>query len=132
MAVKTFSEQIVDSYASGGDPIFIRNGISYQYNPDGLKDYINSGSTGPVTVTWGDVSDKPAVIAAGADAATARSAIGAGTSNLAVGTTASTAAAGNHNHAVSADVDSGLAAAANLQAAFVALSARVKALEDAV
>lgn len=33
-----------------------------------------------------------------ADAATARQAIGAGTSNLALGTTSSTAAAGNHTH----------------------------------
>ena len=54
-----------------------------------------------------------------------------GTSNLAIGTTATTAAAGNHNHAIAADTDSGLTAAANLQAAFIALSARIKALEDA-
>ncbi|MFJ9387687.1 hypothetical protein ACIRON_02630 [Nocardioides sp. NPDC101246] len=44
---------------------------------------------------WSDVTSKPAVIAAGADAATARSAIGAGTSNLTIGTTSTTAMAGN-------------------------------------
>lgn len=44
---------------------------------------------------WSEITSKPAVIAAGADAATARSAIGAGTSNLAIGTTSSTAMAGN-------------------------------------
>ena len=44
---------------------------------------------------WVDLQGKPAVIAAGADAATARAAIGAGTSNLAIGTTAATAKAGN-------------------------------------
>lgn len=36
-----------------------------------------------------------------------------------------------HDHAIAEDVASGLAAAATLQEAFVALSARVKALEDA-
>lgn len=45
--------------------------------------------------TWGDVDSKPAVIAAGADAETARNAIEAGTSDLEIGTTASTAMAGN-------------------------------------
>ena len=44
---------------------------------------------------WSEVTSKPAVIAAGADEATARSAIGAGTSNLAIGTTGTTAMAGN-------------------------------------
>lgn len=80
---------------------------------------------------WADITGKPAVIAAGADQAAARTAIGAGTSSVVVGTGATNAAAGNHNHAVTADAGSGLAAAANIQAAFVALSARVKALEDA-
>lgn len=45
--------------------------------------------------TWSTLSGKPAVIASGADAASARTAIGAGTSNLTLGTTGSTAAAGN-------------------------------------
>lgn len=53
-----------------------------------------------------------------------------GTGDFTLGTTATTAAAGNHNHAIAADAGSGLAAAANLQAAFVALSNRVKVLED--
>lgn len=48
--------------------------------------------------TWSDVENKPAVIAAGADQAAARAAIGAGTSSLVLGMTASTAAAGNHTH----------------------------------
>lgn len=48
-------------------------------------------------VTWATLSGKPAVIAGGADQAAARAAIGAGTgnSNLAIGTTATTALAGN-------------------------------------
>lgn len=41
------------------------------------------------------------------------------------------AAAEDHDHAIEADAGSGLASAADLQAAFIAMSARVKALEDA-
>ena len=48
-----------------------------------------------------------------------------------IGTTASKAAAGNHNHAIAEDAASGLAAAANIQALAVALSTRIKALETA-
>lgn len=48
-----------------------------------------------------------------------------------IGTGAGNAAAGDHGHAITADVPSGLTAAANLQALAVALSARIKALEDA-
>ena len=49
-----------------------------------------------------------------------------------IGDTATTAAAGNHDHAVTAHVDSGLDAASNIQALAQALSARIKALEDAM
>lgn len=45
--------------------------------------------------SWSDVSGKPAVIAAGEDQATARAAIGAGTSNLALGSTSTTAMPGD-------------------------------------
>lgn len=48
------------------------------------------------TPAWTDITGKPAVIAAGADQAAARTAIGAGTSNLALGTTSSTAKAGDY------------------------------------
>ena len=51
------------------------------------------GETGPVL--WGQIQNKPSVIAAGDDQASARAAIGAGTSNLAIGTSATTAMAGN-------------------------------------
>ena len=93
---------------------------------DGSKAYANLGSIGSVA-TWGVITNQPAVIAAGADEAAAWAEIQSG----AIGTTATTAAAGNHDHAVVADVDSGLAAAANIQALAIALSARIKALEDA-
>jgi len=46
-------------------------------------------------VTWDDIEDKPAVIAAGADQSAARAVIGAGTSSLELGTTAGTALAGD-------------------------------------
>lgn len=84
-----------------------------------------------MTVIWSAIIDKPPVIAAGNTQADARQAIGAGTSNLTLGTTASTASAGNHNHNIAAHTASGLAAATTLQLAFQALSTRIKALEDA-
>lgn len=47
------------------------------------------------SVAWDNITGKPAVIAAGANAAAARTAIGAGTSSLVIGTTTSTAMAGD-------------------------------------
>jgi len=76
----------------------------------------------PPAATWANLSGKPAVIAAGADAAAARTAIGAGTSNLAIGTTASTAAAGNHTHTIS-DV-------AGLEARLIDIENRLDDLEN--
>ena len=48
-----------------------------------------------------------------------------------IGTTATTAAAGDHDHAVVEDTDSGLEAAATIQALAEALSTRILALETA-
>lgn len=48
-----------------------------------------------------------------------------------IGTTATTAAAGDHDHAVVEDVESGLEAAATIQDLAEALSARILALESA-
>lgn len=61
-------------------------------------------------VKWGDIPDKPEF--------------------LSIGTTETTAAAGNHNHKVAADAASGLAAANDIQSLAKALSTRIKALED--
>lgn len=55
---------------------------------------ITSGGGG--SAVWGSITGQPAVIAAGVDAATARSAIGAGTSSLTLGTTSSTAKPGDY------------------------------------
>jgi len=80
---------------------------------------------GSVASSWSALSGKPAVIAAGATQSAARDSIGAGTSNLALGTTAGTAAAGNdprlsdartplvHSHSA-ADVSSGTLAIGRL------------------
>lgn len=54
-----------------------------------------NANAGGVDVFWDDVQGKPDFIAAGSDADEARAAIGAGTSNLEIGTTATTAMAGN-------------------------------------
>ncbi|MFE5789546.1 hypothetical protein [Rhodococcus erythropolis] len=56
-----------------------------------------AGAGGTGDVSWDDVSDKPAFIAAGASKAEARTAIGAGTgnSNLELGATADTAMPGD-------------------------------------
>lgn len=61
----------------------------------------DGGGGTPTPVTW-DTLVKPAVIAAGGTAAAARAAIGAGTSNLALGVTDATAAAGDHTHTAAA------------------------------
>lgn len=50
------------------------------------------------TVTWESISGKPTIIAEGGTAEEARNKIGAGTSNLTIGTSSTTAAAGNHTH----------------------------------
>ena len=110
-----------------GDNIFMyATDTGVMKKGDGVKAYANLGSIGSVA-TWGAITNQPVVIAAGATAAAAWAVI----DDAAIGTTATTAAAGNHDHAVVADVDSGLAEAANIQALAIALSARIKALEDA-
>jgi hypothetical protein len=68
-------------------------------------------------VAWSDVGSKPAVIAAGATQADARTAIGAGTSSLAIGTTSSTAKAGDWKPAAADISDSGTTGRAIVQAA---------------
>ncbi len=110
-----------------GDNIFMyATDTGVMKKGDGAKAYADLGSIGSVA-TWGSITNQPAVIAAGATAAAAWAWIQSG----AIGTTATKAAAGNHDHAVVADVNSGLAEAATLQALAIALSARIKALEDA-
>ena len=81
---------------------------------NGTDAYADLDDLGALQVaTWGDITGKPTAYPPE------------------IGTTATKAAAGNHNHAIVEDVASGLAAAADIQALAVALSTRIKALETA-
>ena len=75
------------------------------------------------SVAWDNITGKPAVIAAGANAAAARTAIGAGTSSLVIGTTASTAMAGDKFTQGSAVPNVDSQTVSGLEAASVATSA---------
>lgn len=77
-----------------------------------------------ISVGWGEVTGKPAVIAAGATQEAARTAIGAGTSNLAIGTTSTTAMAGNKFVQGAAVTDVGTQAVTGEDANTVAASAQ--------
>ncbi|MEU7376552.1 hypothetical protein [Streptomyces albidoflavus] len=93
------------------------------------NDLDGGGDASPVA--WADITGKPTVIAAGADAAAARTAIGAGTSSLTIGTAAATAAAGNHSHTATAITATavGGGTATNVQAILAELAARIATLE---
>lgn len=79
--------------------------------------------SGGGSVAWDNITGKPAVIAAGANAAAARTAIGAGTSSLVIGTTASTAMAGDKFTQGSAVPNVGSQTVSGEDAAAVATSA---------
>lgn len=80
---------------------------------DGINVYADLAPVGvKQALAWDDVTEKPSTFAPE------------------IGTTATKAAAGNHNHAVVADAESGLEAASDIQALAIALSTRIKALED--
>jgi len=129
----------------GGDTLVIGGTLKVEAGAtvEGLEG--GGGST-----AWADITDKPAVIAAGADQAAARTSIGAGTSSLAVATTApaalasaaavgtgTTAARADHVHALPAATalqvvaGTGGLAAGNLQVTLQALATRIAALEAA-
>lgn len=113
--------------------------LPFRRNAAGAIDAVMDGDTAvPLgggdsePVSWGDVQGKPSTfppsahthtaaqvsdatavgrsVLTAADAAAARAAIGAGTSNLAIGTTAGTAAAGSHTHPELADLEARVAA----------------------
>lgn len=92
-----------------------------------------SGGGIPVEVNWEDVQEKPAVIAAGATQAEARTAIGAGTSNLTIGTTSTTAKAGNAVQTATQTTATAISpgTGTNVQAILAELAARITALENA-
>lgn len=82
------------------DTEVVGKGASHRMNIKAINDNFSElsggGGGGPTTVSWDDIEDKPAVVASGETAAEARSSIGAGTSDLVIGTTATTAKAGNY------------------------------------
>ena len=98
-----------------GAPI-IRNNTMIQ-----MMGTVTASSGG--SVAWDNITGKPTVIAAGANAAAARTAIGAGTSSLVIGTTASTAMAGNKFTQGSAVPDVGSQTVSGEDATAVATSA---------
>jgi len=122
----TAANWATDTTAYGDNIFMYATDTGVMKKGDGENAYADLGSVGSVA-TWGAITNQPAVIAAGADEAAAWAEIQSG----AIGTTATKAAAGNHDHAVVEDTASGLAAAANIQALAIALSTRIKALEDA-
>lgn len=100
-------------------------------NKDWLDIFKESPNEGGLSVSWDSVVDKPKFVAAGDTNHQARQVIGAGTSNLRIGPASNEAAAGNHDHKISAHAASGMGNANTLQHAFNSLSIRIKALEDA-
>lgn len=95
----------------------IPNGVALLDGDGDVTDAAGAKVTGGGAADWDSLTGKPAVIGAGADAAAARTAIGAGTSNLAVGTTAGTAKAGNWSPAAADVSDSTATGRAVLTAA---------------
>lgn len=100
-------------FKQGGDELIVGDGAKIVVESGGDIEGLGDISA----VNWGNLPSKPVVVAGGADKEAARSAIDA--------------AADTHDHAVVADVTSGLEAASSLQELAEALSARIKALEDA-
>lgn len=97
LTAKTPSELeglVSDKITAGFQPV---GGVQKWYNAfiQAVGNVAESDGGGD-PATWDTLVGKPAVIAAGADAAAARTAIGAGTSNLVIGTSASQAKAGNY------------------------------------
>ncbi len=99
---------------------------------DGVKTYANLGTIGTVAA-WKDIAGKPETFEPSAhDHAVADITDWPDSFPPEIGTTETTAAAGNHDHAVVADETTGLEAAETLQELAEALSARIADLDDRV
>ena len=95
-------------------------------------DLVSGTNTGDQTLpTWSTIAGKPAVVAAGIDAAAARTAIGAGTSSIVVGTGAGDAKAGNYQPTAANISDSTTTGRALLTAADAAAARTTLALGTA-
>lgn len=96
----TSASQSIALGVPGGVPL-LNDGMTGLVDANGTPLAIGGG-----TADWSTLANKPAVIAAGATQAAARTAIGAGTSSLALGTTGSTAKAGDYQPAAANITDS--------------------------
>lgn len=112
------------SILSATNAATVRSAIGAGTSNLALGTTASTAKKGNYVPTWDDVTNKPTIIAAGADATSARSVIGAGTgnSNLAVGSTvgtslATTANAGTSAQAARADHVHPFPTAANVGAA---------------
>jgi len=77
---------------------------------------LGTGSGGATTVTSANITDATTVgksVLTATDAAAARTAIGAGTSNLTIGTSGTQAAAGNHTHSAATTTAAGFMSTAD-------------------
>lgn len=92
-----------------------------------------AGNYQPTAANISDASEIGRTVLTAADASAVRTAIGAGTSNLSLGSTASTAAAGNHTHTATQVTATavGSGTATNVQGILAELEARITALESA-
>ncbi len=99
---------------------------------DGVNTYANLGSIGTVA-TWANIADKPATFAPSAHDHVVKDITDWPESfPPEIGTSATTAAAGNHDHAVVENETSGLVAADTIQDLAEALSARIANLDGRV
>lgn len=110
----TAAKWATNTYVYPSNSLLIATDTGVIKKGDGVKTYAQLGSLGVKQVAEvADISDWPASFPPE------------------IGVTATTAAAGNHDHAVVEDATSGLSAAATIQALAEALSARILALETA-
>ena len=97
-AESVIGEWLAKGWQPLGAPVMVESNSSSIFQAMTIGTADGGGGSGPVTIVVADISDatdtgKAVMLAA--DQAAARAAIGAGTSSLAVGTTAATALAGN-------------------------------------
>ncbi len=109
----TAANWAVDTKIYPANSLLIESDTGILKKGDGINAYADLATIGAKqALAWADVTGKPSTFAPE------------------IGTTAKKAAAGNHNHAVVADAESGLEAASDIQALAIALSTRIKELED--
>ena len=109
----TSTKWVTNTTIYNANYILIETDTGIMKQGNGVDVYADLSTLGAKqALAWDDVTGKPSTFAPE------------------IGTTATKAAAGNHNHAVEADETSALAAASTIQALAIALSTRIKALED--